>query len=268
MTETPQPALLCEIADGIATLTISNPAKRNAMTNAMWQAFPPLLERLAADPAVRVLIVQGAGDTFCAGADVGGLPELLSDAGPNAASLAERALASFCKPSLAAVAGYCLGGGVQVAVACDLRFAAEDATFGITPAKLGVVYQASALGRLVELVGRPATKQLIFSARLIDADHACATGLVDQLVPAAELSAHVRAYAQELVALSQLTLQATKSLMAALGRPGVEDLERAWRAESQRSGEAAEGMSAFAERRAPRFSWTGSGAPGSHPEPA
>jgi enoyl-CoA hydratase/carnithine racemase len=261
MTDPLQPRLLDEVEDGIATISISNPAKRNAMTNDMWAALPAMLDRLAADPAVRVLIVRGVGDTFCGGADVSGLPELLSQTGPTAASRAEEALAAFCKPAIAAINGYCLGGGVQIAVACDLRFAAADTTFGITPAKLGVVYQAPALRRLVDLVGRAATKRLIFSARLIGAEHAAAIGLVDELVPTGDLFDHVRAYAQAVSSLSQLTLQATKSLLAALGRPGVDELEYAWRAESQRSGEAAEGLAAFAARRRPQFAWTGAGTP-------
>jgi enoyl-CoA hydratase/carnithine racemase len=253
--------LLCEATDGIATVTVSNPAKRNAMTAAMWSAFPALLDELAADSAVRVVILRGAGDTFCAGADLDGLSELLSGAGLRAPAAAEEALAAFCKPTIAAIAGYCLGGGAQLAVACDLRFAADDARFGISPAKLGVVYQARALGRLTELVGKAATKRLIYSAEPIDAPGALRIGLVDELTPAAGLLDKVRGFATELAARSQLTLQATKSLIASLGTESSSSLERAWQEAALRSGEAAEGMSAFAERRAPRFPWTGAGCP-------
>jgi enoyl-CoA hydratase/carnithine racemase len=257
--------LLCETADGIATVTISNPAKRNAMTAGMWSAFPALLDELAVDRAVRVVVLRGAGDTFCAGADLDGLPELLSGAGPRAPAEAEEALAAFCKPTIAAIAGYCLGGGAQLAVACDLRFAATDARFGISPAKLGVIYQATALGRLVELVGTAATKRLIYSGETIDAARALSIGLVDDLTPAAELGDTVRGFAVELTARSQLTLQATKSLLGNLGTESTSRIERAWQAEALRSGEAAEGISAFAERRPPRFPWTGAGFP--QPDP-
>jgi enoyl-CoA hydratase/carnithine racemase len=253
--------LLCETAHGIATVTISNPAKRNAMTARMWSALPALLDQLAVDSAVRVVILQGAGGTFCAGADLDGLSELLSGAGPRAPAEAEEALASFCKPTIAAISGYCLGGGAQLAVACDLRFAADDASFGISPAKLGVVYQAAALGRLMELVGKAAAKRLIYSAEPIDASRALGIGLVDELTPAPELGDRVRGFAVRLAGRSQLTLQATKSLMASLGTKSSNSIERAWQDEAQRSGEAAEGLSAFAERRSPRFPWTGAGSP-------
>lgn len=119
------------VVDGVATLVISNPAKRNAMTSDMWRELPVLLEGLAADPGVRVLVLTGAGDTFCAGADIaslqdpGGRPQAL-------AVQAEESLAAFPRPTLAAVRGYCVGGGSQLAAACDLRFAEEGASFGIT----------------------------------------------------------------------------------------------------------------------------------------
>ncbi|MEC4021161.1 enoyl-CoA hydratase/isomerase family protein, partial [Streptomyces sp. H27-D2] len=178
-----QPGLRSAVDDGIATVVISNPAKRNAMSTAMWRALPPLLDELAADDSVRVLVLTGDGDTFCAGADIGSLGEHGQEP-QGLAVAAEDALAAFPKPTLAAVRGYCVGGGCQLATACDLRFAAEGAAFGVTPAKLGIVYPATSTRRLVELVGPSAAKYLLFSAELIDAERALHTGRVDETLPA------------------------------------------------------------------------------------
>ena len=137
-----EPRLLHDVTDSVATVVVHHPGKRNAMTAAMWRSLPPLLDTLAADPAVRALVLTGEGGTFCAGADISTLRESASEA-QGLAVLAEEALAAFPKPTLAAIRGHCVGGGAQLAAACDLRFAEEGALFGVTPAKLGIVYPAS-----------------------------------------------------------------------------------------------------------------------------
>ncbi|MYS20723.1 Enoyl-CoA hydratase/carnithine racemase, partial [Streptomyces sp. DvalAA-14] len=211
----PGPGLLVTVQDGAATVTISNPARRNAMTRAMWEALPRLLAPLAADPRVRVLVVTGAGDTFCAGADIN---DLTGPAGArdtqDAAVVAGEALAAFPKPTLAVVRGYCVGGGCQLAVACDLRFAARGARFGVTPARLGIVYPAAATRRLTGLTGPSTAKHLLFSAELIDDERALRTGLVDEVLPAGALEARVREYTALLVSRSQLTQVAAKEFTA------------------------------------------------------
>jgi enoyl-CoA hydratase/carnithine racemase len=246
-------------ADGhVATITITNPAKRNAMTPAMWEALPPLLDRLAADDGVRVLVLTGAGGTFCAGADIGALPDI-RHAGRDLATQAEQALAAFPKPAIAAIRGYCVGGGVQLAAACDLRLAAGTARFGVTPAKIGIVYPVVALARLVRLIGPAHTKALLFTADLIDAATAHHYGLIEHPVPDAELDERVRALAATLAARSQLTLQATKDIVDALTAPAMDtatERYRHWLDQVLSSGEADEGIAAFLERREPAFPWT------------
>ncbi|MFD9497822.1 enoyl-CoA hydratase/isomerase family protein [Streptomyces sp. NPDC060035] len=238
------------VTDGVATVVISNPAKRNAMTADMWQDLPGLLERLAADRRVRVLVLTGAGDTFCAGADItslrdpGGRPQAL-------AVQAEEALAAFPRPTLAAVRGFCVGGGSQLAAACDLRFAEEGASFGVTPAKLGIVYPASSTRRLVSLVGPAAAKFLLFSGELIGTERALATGMVDEVLPAGGLEGRVRSFAQVLASRSQLTQAAAKEFA-----DGREDRDAYWSEQARGSGDTAEGVAAFMERRTPRFTWT------------
>ncbi|MFF8962589.1 enoyl-CoA hydratase/isomerase family protein [Streptomyces globisporus] len=245
-----EPRLITSVERGVATVVITNPAKRNAMTTAMWRSVPELLERLAADAEVRVLVLTGAGDTFCAGADISTLRESAGTA-QNLAVEAEEALAAFPRPTLAAVRGYCVGGGGQLAAACDLRFAEEGASFGVTPAKLGIVYPASSTRRLVALVGPGTAKHLLFSGELIDTERALRTGLVDEVLPPGGLDKRVEEYGRVLASRSQLTQTSAKEFAA-----GRTDRDAHWAAEARGSTDTAEGVAAFLERRAPRFTYT------------
>ncbi|QPP05622.1 enoyl-CoA hydratase/isomerase family protein [Streptomyces bathyalis] len=247
-----QPTLLTEYADGVATLVLHNPAKRNAMTEAMWRELPGVLSALADDASVRVLVVTGAENTFCAGADISTLRDSV-ESSQGLAVAAEEALSAFPKPTLAAVRGHCVGGGAQLAAACDLRFAAQGSLFGVTPAKLGIVYPASSTQRLVRLVGPATAKYLLFSGELIDADRALRSGFVDEVHPQDSLDERVSAFTRTLVERSQLTQAAAKEFT----RDTV-DASRTeyWRRVAAESGEAAEGAAAFMERRSPRFRWT------------
>ncbi|MFE2045237.1 enoyl-CoA hydratase/isomerase family protein [Streptomyces sp. NPDC059477] len=245
-----EPQLLHTVNDSVATVVIHHPARRNAMTAAMWRALPPLLGTLAADPAVRALVLTGEGGTFCAGADITGLLDAPDEARELAVA-AEEALAAFPKPTLAAIRGHCVGGGAQLAAACDLRFAREGALFGVTPAKLGIVYRASSTRRLVALVGPATAKYLLFSGELIDADRALRTGLVDEVLPDGELGKRVAEFTRILASRSLLTQAAAKEF--ANGRT---DRDAHWEEQSRGSGDLAEGVTAFLERRAARFDWT------------
>ncbi|MFF3763153.1 enoyl-CoA hydratase/isomerase family protein [Streptomyces sp. NPDC001922] len=248
-----EPGLHLDVADGVATLVIDHPAKRNAMTTAMWQELPRLLARLADDGDVRALVLTGAGETFCAGADIGSLRRSAGES-QGLAVAAEEALAAFPKPTLAAIRGYCVGGGCQLAAACDLRFAAEGSSFGVTPAKLGIVYPASATRRLTALVGPATAKYLLFSAELIDGERALRTGLVDELLPDDALDRRVAEFTRVLTSRSLLTQAAAKEFAN-----GPADAGRVshWAEQAHGSGDAAEGVAAFLERRAPRFTWAG-----------
>ncbi|CAL9287626.1 enoyl-CoA hydratase/isomerase family protein [Streptomyces sp. SudanB182_2057] len=244
------PQLSHRVAGSVATVVIRHPAKRNAMTAAMWRALPPLLDTLAADPDVRALVLTGEGGTFCAGADISTLQGSPEEA-QGLAVAAEEALAAFPKPTVAAVRGHCVGGGAQLAAACDLRLAEEGALFGVTPARLGIVYPASATRRLVSLVGPATAKYLLFTAELIDAGRALRTGLVDEVLPEGELDKRTAELTGVLVSRSQLTQAAAKEFAA-----GRTDRDAHWAARARESGETAEGVAAFLERRQPRFTWT------------
>ncbi|MGW7279854.1 enoyl-CoA hydratase/isomerase family protein [Streptomyces sp. NPDC054844] len=245
-----EPQLLHRVADSVATVVVHHPAKRNAMTAAMWRALPELLDALAGDPSVRALVLTGEGATFCAGADISTLREPAQDA-QGLAVRAEEALAAFPKPTLAAIRGHCVGGGAQLAAACDLRFAEESALFGVTPAKLGVVYPASSTRRLVALTGPASAKYLLFSGELIDAGRALRTGLVDEVLPEGELAKRVAEFTRVLASRSRLTQAAAKEF--ANGRT---DRDAYWAAQARGSGDTAEGVAAFLERRQPRFGWS------------
>jgi enoyl-CoA hydratase/carnithine racemase len=223
----------------------------------MWREMPPLLARLAIDPAVRTLVLTGAGDHFCSGADISQIAEITQD-DRHLSVAAEEALVGFPKPTVAAIRGYCVGGGCQLASGCDLRFAAEGARFGITPAKIGIVYPASTTERLVRLIGPSAAKYLLFSGELIDSAHALRIGLLDEVVPAAGLDDRVTAFTGILARRSQLTQQAAKDIIDSI-MAGVltEEQVQGWARESVDGGEVAEGTAAFLERRPPRFPWTG-----------
>ncbi|MEW1902494.1 MULTISPECIES: enoyl-CoA hydratase/isomerase family protein [unclassified Streptomyces] len=244
-----EPQLKDSVTDGVATVVIANPAKRNAMSAGMWRSLPGVLERLAADPAVRVLVLTGEGDTFCAGADISALREP-GDEQQSLAVRAEEALAAFPKPTLAAVRGFCVGGGSQLAAACDLRFAEEGARFGVTPAKLGIVYPSSSTRRLTALVGPSAAKYLLFSGELIDAERALRTGLVDELHPVGELDKRVEEFCRVLASRSLLTQAAAKEFA-----DGRTDRDAHWAERAHGSGDTAEGVAAFLERRPPRFTY-------------
>ncbi|OIJ65744.1 enoyl-CoA hydratase/isomerase family protein [Streptomyces mangrovisoli] len=245
-----EPQLLHEVTDSVATVVIDHPAKRNAMTAAMWAALPPLLGSLARDPAVRALVLTGAGGTFCAGADISTLRGSPEEA-QRLAVAAEEALATFPKPTLAAIRGHCVGGGAQLAAACDLRFAAQGTLFGVTPAKLGIVYPASSTRRLVALVGPAAAKYLLFSGELIDTDRALRTGLVDEVLEEGELDKRVAEFTRVLATRSQLTQAAAKEFA-----DGRTDRDAHWSRQARAATDTAEGVTAFLERRAPRFTWT------------
>jgi enoyl-CoA hydratase/carnithine racemase len=243
----------------IATLWLNRPEKRNAVTKAMWEGIAAMCADLATDRNVRVLVVRGAGDHFCAGADIGELA--VSEASYAAANAgADHALGSFPKPTVAFIRGSCVGGGTQIAIACDVRIADRSAVFGITPARLGIVYPAFAVDRAVRLLGPSATKHLLFSAELIGWERALRIGLVDEVHEPAGADERIDVFATLLATeRSLLTQESSKAMVDECVLTG--EISRAtqarWGAELAASSDAAEGVDAFLERRSPRFTWAG-----------
>jgi enoyl-CoA hydratase/carnithine racemase len=250
--------LVAIVEDGIATLRIDRPQAKGALTAAMWSAIPALLDVLAHDTEVRVLVLRGTGGVFSAGADIRELrghyaTAESADAYHALNSTAEQALAAFPKPTIALIQGPCVGGGCQLAVACDLRFADSTARFGVTPAKLGIVYDATSTHRLARLVGVSTAKYLLFTADLIDSQQAHQAGLVEAVFGPEEAEEQVYAVAATIASRSQLTVRAAKDL---LGSETIDpDRVHTWEQASRASTDVQEGLAAFTERRAPEFTW-------------
>jgi enoyl-CoA hydratase/carnithine racemase len=240
----------------LAVLMISRPSRHNALTLRMWAALPSLLESFS---SARALVLTGDGDSFSAGADIAELQTIYgspADAADYHAInvAAEQALALMPGPTIAAVRGACVGGGCQLAVACDLRIAADDARFGITPAKLGVVYPAIPTARLARLVGPARAKYLLFTADLIDASTALTFGLVDEVTPSSSLVARTTELATTIGSRSRQTIGAVTAVLAALERNYDLDQAIAPYVElARREPDVTEGLAAFLERRPPRF---------------
>lgn len=256
--------LYIERSGEIARLYINRPEKRNALSLAMWGEIPRLMNEIAADKRIKVLILQGIDETaFAAGADIDEISEhadteqrawLFMDA----VHAAETAIGVCEKPVIAMIRGDCVGGGVELALACDLRFAATGARFGIPPAKLGLVYSLASTKRLVELVGPGLARDYLFSGRIFDLAEARATGLVDREYPAADIVAETRSYAETLCRRSQCSIRAAKSIIrAAISGVAEEDENiRRLRAGAFLGPDLQEGVRAFRERRPAAFPWS------------
>ena len=245
----------------VATVLLDRPDKRNAMSYAMWAELEHACRRLGGDGDVRVVLLRGAGGHFCAGADIG---DLLAERGPGEPGFmevnmaAEHALAALPRPTVAVIEGDCIGGGAAMAIDCDLRLAVRGARFGITPAKLGVVYPAASLERAVRLLG-PSAKRLLFTGDLIGADEALRIGLVDEVLEPHAVDQRVAELCATLASRSLLTQVAVKEMVAAVLQHGTvpASLVDAWQHEATVSGETAEGVAAFTERRPASFPWSG-----------
>jgi enoyl-CoA hydratase/carnithine racemase len=257
--------LVDEPAAGVLRLTISNPAKRNALDHPLLDAISATLEQLAAaDSHARCVIVTGAHGMFSAGYDIGEIPdedfeEQAERLVAHPFTLAIEALEAFPYPTLAALPGHTIGGGLELALACDLRVAQSGIKLGMPPAKLGLVYSHTGLRRFIDAIGVPRTRELFLLGNYIDASTALAWGLVNRVATVEELDTIALELAQELAANAPLSQTGNKRVIAALLRaestlaPDVEDELIELRRASFASRDLREGMRAFAERRAPRW---------------
>ncbi len=248
----------------VATLVINRPEKRNAITYEMWQAIPDLVREAEEDPGVKVLLVRGADSSaFSAGADIGEFEARRSDSESariynEATHEAERALDALQKPTIAMVQGPCIGGGCEIALACDLRVSDTNARFGITPARLGLVYSLSATKKLVDLVGPAKSKYILFTGRQIDARRAYEIGLVDQLHEPEETENETWKLAEEICSKAQFSVRSTKHIIRLILSGQAEDDEETLRLrnESFDTPDYQEGVRAFLERRSPNFTYS------------
>ena len=248
--------------DGVGHIVFNNPDKRNAVSLDMWQAVEAALERFAADEEIRVVVLSGAGGkAFVSGADVSKFEEERSGAEAVAHYNATTAriyakLHTFAKPTLAQITGSCVGGGVALAVCCDLRICGQSSRFGIPAAKLGLGYGFAGLQRLVHLIGPAFAKEMFFTARLFSAAEAYEMGLVNRVVPDDQVEGYVADYAQTISGNAPLTVGAVKAVVGeVLKDPAERDLARCEQLVQAcfASRDYVEGRQAFLEKRPPRF---------------
>ena len=251
----------------IGTLVINNPDRRNAMTSAMYSAVPGAVAELTSEPDLRAVIVRGAGErAFSAGSDISEFGERRmgreSTSYDRAEHQAWEALAGLPVPTVAMIHGHCRGGGVAMALHCDLRIAADDATFSVPPANLGLSYPPEAIRLLTALVGPAWSKRLQFTAETLDAETAQRIGLVEEVVPGIELDTRARHLVDAMARKAPLTQRSAKAVVDALTAnataahrplrdfaPEAADLV----ASCYDSEDFREGVRAFGEKRPPRF---------------
>jgi enoyl-CoA hydratase len=260
--ETGTSQLLAEVSDGVALLTFNNPAKRNALTREMRAALPGVLGELGTGTDVRVVVVTGAGDkAFTAGADISEFPELRTSAAARAEydrgqAAVGHAWDSLGRPVIAMIRGFCLGGGLGVALQADIRIAAGDSQFGIPAARLGLGFGFGGVTTLMNLIGPARTAEMLFSARRFTAAEAQQMGLVNRVVPAGQLAAEVMSLARDIAQNAPLTVAACKAAIRqatrAPGQPATAQVQAMIEACFQ-SADYREGQRAFAEKRPPAF---------------
>jgi len=254
--------LIARKEGAIGWVIFNNPDKRNAMSLEMSEATAVAMEGYAKDPAIRVVILRGQGDkAFISGADISQFKERRSNAEQvkAAEAISERcnkAIRECPKPVIAMIRGYCMGGGLGTAVVCDLRIASDDSRFGVPAAKLGVGYRFNGIRRLSELVGPQFTAEIFYTGRQFSAQEALQMGLVNRLLPAAELEKYVLDLAATLAGNAPLTLAAVKRSLIELRKdPADRDLDLCQRMVDAcfASEDYVEGRNAFMEKRKPVF---------------
>ena len=258
----PVPQINAWVDGTIGWLEFDRPEAKNAINADMWRAIPHIMSQLNSDNAVRVIIVRGSGmDAFSAGADI-------SEFGANRSSPesakdyeqinvdAFKAVSGSAKPTLAMINGFCMGGGLAIALSCDLRIAADNAIFALPPAKLGLAYPIEGIAQLLSVVSPPVAKDMLFTARRLNALQASRAGLVNDVTALAELEEVVRQTAKTISENAPLTIAASKLMINELhANPQNPDIDKLTKASQKcfASKDYAEGQKAFAEKRKPVF---------------
>jgi enoyl-CoA hydratase/carnithine racemase len=255
-----EPRLRVERDGPIGRLVLDSPERRNAITGDMWRAIPKSMAEFDADPEIRCVVLRGEGTVaFAAGADISEFEKRRSSEGSvkeydGLVDAAQHAIEDSDKPVIALIHGFCIGGGLEMALACDLRYAAASSQFAIPAARLGVGYGVHGTNRLVATVGHAMAREIMFTGRRYSADAALAMGLVNRVLPAAELDDFVRTLSLELAANAPLSLAASKSIINAVIRTQGEFTKgNELVARCMKSEDYAEGRRAFMEKRPPRF---------------
>jgi enoyl-CoA hydratase len=246
----------------IGWMQFNNPARHNAVSVDMWKSVPEIMAEFEKDDQIRVVVLSGAGGkAFISGADISEFAEKRSSRENileynRISAQANAAIIDFPKPTIAMIQGYCIGGGLSVALCCDLRLAAENASFAVPAAKLGLGYGYDGIKRLVDVVGPSFAKEIFYTARQFDSTEALAMGLVNRVVPTASIETYVRDYAGKIGGNAPLTINSVKLCVNEVTRdPDKRNLAAAQVAVDAcfASADYVEGRTAFIEKRKPAF---------------
>ncbi|MBE0621987.1 MAG: enoyl-CoA hydratase/isomerase family protein [Burkholderiales bacterium] len=254
--------MIAEKDGPIGWITFNNPDRRNAVSMAMWEALGDIVRDYEKDDAIRVIVLKGAGDqAFVSGADISEFEEKRSSPETTrvynqASGKANDELMHSGKPTIAMIRGFCVGGGVSVALSCDMRIAAEGAKFGVPAAKLGLGYEAKGVRKLMNVVGPSFAKEIFFTARQFTAQEAMGMGLINRIVPDGQLEAYVRDYAGAISANAPLTVASIKTIVGELAKDeSARDMALCQRVVDRcfNSEDYVEGRTAFMAKRKPVF---------------
>lgn len=247
----------------IAEIILNVPERRNALSDAMWTAIPGLIDTVETEPDLKIAIIHGgSAGAFAAGADISEFERIYAT--PESAARAAETIATALnrierckKPVLAAIEGACVGGGVSVALACDMRIAGKGARFAITPGKLGLVYPFDDTRRLVDTVGAPAARDILYTGRLFGADEAYRLRLADRLTEKGKALACARDLATAMTAISQWSIRASKQMISRVltGQRAESDETRDMFTDGVQGDDFQEGYRAFLEKRPARFNY-------------
>jgi enoyl-CoA hydratase/carnithine racemase len=256
--------LILDRAGVVATLTLNRPQTHNAINLGMYEAIPPLIESVAADSGIKVLVLRGAGEkAFASGADISEFRDVRGDADSardynEHVAAAERAIERLAKPTIAMIHGYCIGGGLGLALACDLRFADDQVRMAITPSKLGLVYSLESTKRVVDLVGPSRAKWILMSGRQLRGGRVLELGLVDELTTPEDLKAMTYEFAELICTRAQFSVRSAKTIVGRVlaGQVTDDEFTTELRNSSFDTEDYAEGVRAFLAKRPPSFTWS------------
>lgn len=253
--------MIAEIDGAIGWITFNKPQRRNAVSLDMWAAIPEILDQFEADPDVRMVVLKGAGEqAFVSGADISEFEQLRSTPEGNAhydqvCDEASRRLINCPKPTIAMINGWCIGGGMALALECDIRIAADNTRFGIPATRLGLGYGAAGVKKLVEIVGPSFAKEIFYTARHYTAAEALEMGLINRVVPAADLVSYTRQYCATIADNAPMTMHAVKVAVAEILKAEKGDMALCDELVKKcfASEDYIEGRRAFMEKRRPVF---------------
>ncbi|MDQ0216940.1 enoyl-CoA hydratase/isomerase family protein [Peribacillus cavernae] len=264
MTLTDEKKVYLDVKDGVGTIYINRPEKRNALTYEMWVDLARLVDECNENSEIKVIVFRSTTDVaFSAGADIGEFKTIRYTAEGaakynDATMVLEEKIAKSPKPSIAMISGFCVGGGCEIAVACDFRFSDNSGRFGITPAKLGLIYNTPGTKNLVDLVGPAHAKDILFTGRIMEAEEAFQMGLINRIIDKTQLEAETYQFAKLICQNAQMAVRGSKTIINRVLEGDVKDSEKTAELvlESFESDDYREGVSAFLEKRKPNFTFS------------